>query len=38
MGVSVSGRLTFTNKREGNVGAVTLVYDLKSVIMGRISE
>lgn len=26
----VSGRITFTNKRESSIAAATLVYDLKS--------
>jgi hypothetical protein len=34
----VQGRVTFTNKRESNINAATLVFDLKSLIIGRISE
>jgi hypothetical protein len=34
----VQGRVTFTNKRESSVAAATLVFDLKSQIVGRISE
>lgn len=34
----VSGRVTFTNKRESSVAAATLVFDLKSQIVGRVSE
>lgn len=34
----VQGRVTFTNKRESSISAATLVYDLKSQIVGRVSE
>lgn len=34
----VTGRITFTNKRESTISAATLVYDLKSLIVGRVSE
>ena len=34
----VSGRLIFTNKKESNVQAAALVFDLKSNITGRVSE
>lgn len=32
---SVSGRITFTNKKESNISAAALVFDLKSHITGR---
>ncbi|KAL4498636.1 hypothetical protein ABPG72_019754 [Tetrahymena utriculariae] len=35
---SVSGRIRFTNKKESNVSAAALVFELKSQIIGRISE
>ncbi|EGR28301.1 hypothetical protein IMG5_179020 [Ichthyophthirius multifiliis] len=36
--VPVTGRIRFTNKRESNVAAQTLVFDLKSQIIGRVSQ
>lgn len=38
MSESVTGRIRFTNKKESNVSAAALVFELKSQIMGRISE
>ena len=31
----VTGRVTFTNKKESNISAAALVFDLKSNITGR---
>ena len=38
LGQSVTGRITFMNKLDGNATASTLVFELKSEIVGRISE
>lgn len=34
----VTGRIVFNNKKESNVQAAALVFDLKSNVTGRISE
>ena len=34
---SVSGKITFTNKKESNVAAAALVFELLSDVTGRIS-
>lgn len=35
---SVTARIRFTNKKESNATAAALVFDLKSQIMGRVSD
>jgi hypothetical protein len=35
---SMSARITFTNKKESNVSAAALVFELKSLVVGRVSE